>query len=436
MKLKITVVGTGYVGLVSGVCFSEFGFDVTCVDTDAEKIALLNRGEIPIFEPGLRSLLERNAQAGRLHFTTSLKEPAAQSDIIIIAVGTPPRKQDGQADMQYVHEAARQIAPTLDRYRVVMIKSTVPVGTGEEVREIITRTNLNAQFDMVSNPEFLREGSAIHDFMKPDRVIIGVESDKAKAIIAQLYQPLGQEIPILYSDIKTAEFTKYAANCFLAMKIGYINEIADLCERLGADVQHVARGIGLDPRIGSKFLQPGPGFGGSCFPKDTMALIKIAQQSGAPISIIESVITSNVTRKHRMAKKIRDALGGTAKGKTIAILGLTFKPNTDDMRESPSLIIVPDLLEAGAKLRLYDPQGMKEAKHQLRGDYYWASDIYDCMKGADAAVILTEWNEFGRLDLKKAKTLLKHPTLIDLRNMYQPEAVRAEGFTYISVGRN
>jgi UDPglucose 6-dehydrogenase len=433
MPLKITVVGTGYVGLVTGVCFSEYGFDVTCVDTDTQKIEMLNHGEIPIFEPGLRSLLERNALAGRLHFTTQLGEAVPNCDVVIIAVGTPPKKEDGQADMQYVHSAAAQIAKHIRKYTVVIIKSTVPVGTGEQVQSIISKENPSAAFDMVSNPEFLREGNAINDFMKPDRVIVGVESVKAKETIAKLYHPLG-DVPILYSDIKTAEFTKYAANCFLAMKIGYINEIADLCERLGANVQDVAKGIGMDPRIGNKFLQPGPGFGGSCFPKDTMALIKTAQQSGAPISIIESVITSNVTRKHRMAKKITDAMQGV-KGKTIAVLGLTFKPNTDDMRESASLVIIPDLIESGAKVRVFDPQGMKEAKHHLKAELYWAEDMYDCMDGADSLVILTEWNEFGRIDLKKAKQLLKTPLLVDLRNMYSPETVRNEGFNYVSIGR-
>lgn len=433
--MKIVVVGSGYVGLVSGVCFAELGFDVTCVDNNEEKIAILNRGEVPIYEPGLRSLMERSISAGRLHFTTDLAKATATTDIVIIAVGTPPRPDDGQADMRFVYDAAAEIGRAIKKPTIVITKSTVPVGTGDAVHEIIAKQNPAASFEVVSNPEFLREGSAIEDFMKPSRLIIGVESEHAKDVMTKLYRPLG-DVKLVFTDIKTAEITKYAANCFLAMKIGFINEISDLCEKMGANVQDVSRGIGLDPRIGSMFLQPGPGFGGSCFPKDTMALIKIAQGSGAPISIIEAVMTSNVTRKHRMAKKVMGALGGKVKGKTIAVLGVTFKSNTDDMRESPALIIVPDLIESGASLRIFDPQGMKEAKHMLKGDIAWCTDAYDAMKGADAVVLLTEWNEFKSLDLKKAKSVLKQPLMIDLRNLYNPTDMGKAGLRYVSLGRN
>lgn len=432
--MKIVVVGTGYVGLVSGVCFADMGSHVTCVDNNAEKIAILNRGEVPIFEPGLRSLMERSVKAGRLHFTTDLTSAMEDTDIAIIAVGTPPRKEDGQADLTFVFEAARQIGRAIKKQTIVITKSTVPVGTGDRVKQIISEQKPPAAFEVVSNPEFLREGSAIEDFAKPARIIVGAESEHTRAVMRELYSPLG-DVKMVFTDIKTAELIKYAANCFLAMKIGFINEIADVCEKMGTNVQDVSKGIGLDPRIGSMFLQPGPGFGGSCFPKDTMALIKTAQGAGAPISIIESVMTSNVTRKHRMAKKIINSLGGDVKGKLIAILGVTFKANTDDMRDSPSLIIVPDLVEAGAKLRIFDPQGMKEAGHLLKGDISWCKDAYDAMQGADALVILTEWNEFKRLDLKKAKSLLKEPLMVDLRNIFEPDVMQKAGFRYCSIGR-
>jgi len=432
--MKIVVVGTGYVGLVSGVCFADLGFFVTCVDNNVEKIAILNRGEIPIFEPGLRSLMERSVKAGRLSFTTDLKHAAANADVVIIAVGTPPRASDGQADLSFVFEAAKQIGQSIQKPAVIITKSTVPVGTGERVREIITEQKPAAAFEVVSNPEFLREGSAIEDFTKPSRIIIGAESAHARDILQELYKPLG-DVKMVFTDIKTAEMIKYAANCFLAMKIGFINEISDVCEKMGANVQDISKGIGLDPRIGSMFLQPGPGFGGSCFPKDIMAMIKAAQGAGSPVSIIESVMTSNVNRKHRMAKKIMQALGGNVKSKTIAVLGATFKANTDDMRDSPALIIIPDLIESGATIRIYDPQGMKEAQHLLKGDIHWSIDAYDAMDGADVLVLLTEWNEFKRLDLKKAKTLLKQPLMVDLRNIYTPEDMQKAGFKYVSLGR-
>ena len=435
--MKIAMIGTGYVGLVSGVCFAEFGFDVTCVDKDAGKIARLNQGEVPIYEPGLDNLLSTNVEAGRLHFSTDLGAAVSIADVVFIGVGTPTRSSDGHADLTFVYDVAREIAPHISKYTLVITKSTVPVGTGEKVAEVIWATNRDAPFEVASNPEFLREGSAIEDFTKPNRIIAGVESDKAKQVISDLYRPLQlkNDAPILFTDIATAELIKYASNAFLATKIAFINEIADLCERFGANVQDVSKGMGLDARIGGKFLQPSPGFGGSCFPKDTLALVRMAEAAHMPLTIVESVVHSNNARKSRMTQKIAEAFAGNVKGKTIAVLGLTFKANTDDMRDSASLVIIPELLEAGASIRAYDPKGMDEAKHLLPQAVTYCKNTYHCMEGADALVILTEWNEFGQLDLNRAGAALKQKLLVDLRNLYTPEAMKKAGFTYISIGR-
>jgi UDPglucose 6-dehydrogenase len=433
--MRIAMIGTGYVGLVSGACFSEFGVDVVCVDKDKDKIKRLNKGEIPIYEPGLEQLVARNKDEGRLSFTTDLAPAVAVADAVFIAVGTPSRRGDGHADLGYVHQAAREIAAALDGYTVVVTKSTVPVGTGAEVTRIIREVRPDAEFDVASNPEFLREGSAINDFMRPDRVVIGVNAERARDIMRQLYRPLFLiETPIIFTTPATAELTKYAANAFLAAKVTFINEIASLCERVGADVHDVARGIGLDGRIGGKFLHPGPGFGGSCFPKDTLALTRIAQQAGSPIRMVETVVEVNEARKAQMADKVIAHCGGSVKGKTIAVLGLTFKPNTDDMREAPSLKIVPALQAAGAKIRAYDPAGMAEAKKMLP-DIHWCENAYDTLDGADALVIITEWNAFRALDLDRMKTLMKAPVMVDLRNIYNPAEMIAAGFRYTSVGR-
>ena len=433
--MRIAMIGSGYVGLVSGACFSEFGVEVVCVDQDAGKVARLIRGEMPIYEPGLDQLVATNVAAKRLSFTTDLTAAVKQADAVFIAVGTPSRRGDGHADLSYVFGAAEEIARALDHYTIIVTKSTVPVGTGRKVAEIVRRVRPDAAFDVVSNPEFLREGSAIGDFMRPDRVVIGTESEPARAVMRELYRPLFlNETPILFTTIETAELTKYAANSFLATKISFINEIADLCERVGADVQDVARGIGLDGRIGRKFLHAGPGYGGSCFPKDCLALVKTAQEAGAPISIIESVIHVNDTRKEAMAARVIHACGGSVQDKTLAILGLTFKPNTDDMRDSPSLVIIPTLQKAGAIVRAFDPEGMKEAT-KLLDNVNFCTDAYEAMDGADAVVIVTEWNEFRALDLPRVKTLLRTPTVIDLRNIYNPEDMSSAGFYYVSVGR-
>jgi UDPglucose 6-dehydrogenase len=435
--MRIAMIGTGYVGLVSGACFSEFGVEVVCVDKDAGKIeGLRDRGEIPIFEPGLEKLVETNAQAGRLSFTTDLKEAMRGADAVFIAVGTPSRRGDGHADLSYVYAAAKEIAETMDRYTVVVTKSTVPVGTGREVARIIRETRPDAEFDVVSNPEFLREGSAINDFMRPDRVVIGAETERAQEVMRQLYRVLYLiETPILFTSLETSELIKYAANTFLAAKITFINEIADLCEKVGADVHDVSKGIGLDGRIGRKFLHPGPGYGGSCFPKDTLALVKTAQDFGSPLRIIETVVDINDKRKKAMAEKIIAFMGGDVAGKTIAVLGLTFKPNTDDMRDSPSLDIVPALVAAGATVSAYDPEGMEEAEKHFGDTITYAPGAYGCMRDADALVILTEWNEFRALDLKKVKDLLKAPVMVDLRNVYNPEDMEAQGFRYCPIGR-
>ncbi|HVA13661.1 MAG TPA: UDP-glucose/GDP-mannose dehydrogenase family protein [Stellaceae bacterium] len=433
--MRIAVIGSGYVGLVSGACFSEFGVEVVCVDLDADKIARLTRGEMPIYEPGLDQLVASNVAAKRLSFTTDLPGAVKAADAVFIAVGTPSRRGDGHADLSYVFGAAEEIARSLDGYTVVVTKSTVPVGTGRKVADIIRRARPDASFDVVSNPEFLREGSAIGDFMRPDRVVIGAETEHAQAVMRELYRPLFlNETPILFTKIETSELTKYAANSFLATKISFINEIADLCEKVGADVQDVAKGIGLDGRIGRKFLHAGPGYGGSCFPKDCLALVKTAQEAGSPISIVEAVIGANDSRKEAMAQRVIRACGGSVAGKTLAILGVTFKPNTDDMRDSPSLAIVPALQQAGATVRAFDPEGMKEAA-KLMDNVAFCANAYEAMAGADALVIVTEWNEFRALDLARVKSLLRTPTVIDLRNIYAPADMSAAGFYYVSVGR-
>ena len=433
--MHVSMIGTGYVGLVSGACFSEFGHNVTCVDKDDIKIAALNRSEIPIFEPGLNRLVDSNVKAGRLTFTTNLEKPVANADAVFIAVGTPSRRGDGHADLTYVFNAAREVAVALDGYTVIVTKSTVPVGTGTEVFKIMNETRPGANFDVASNPEFLREGDAIEDFMRPDRVIVGTDSQRAKEVMRELYRSLFlNETPVLFTSRQTAELIKYAANAFLATKITFINEIANLCEKVDADVQDVARGIGLDGRIGSKFLHAGPGYGGSCFPKDTLALLSTADALGLPMEIVKATVNVNDRRKRDMAQKVIEACGGSLEGKTIAILGLTFKPNTDDMRDSPSLDIIPVLQNAGAKIRAYDPEGMDEAR-KLLDDIDYCDDAYKTLPDADALVIVTEWNVFRALDMQKVKGLLHSPVLVDMRNIYEPKFMRELGFTYVSVGR-
>ena len=433
--MHVAMIGTGYVGLVSGVCFSEFGVDVVCVDKDENKIERLNRGEVPIFEPGLDDLLAKNVRAGRLSFSTDLADAVKKADAVFIAVGTPSRRGDGHADLSYVYAAAEEIAAAMDGYTVVITKSTVPVGTGNEVENIIKKVRPDAEFNVVSNPEFLREGSAINDFMRPDRVVIGTRSERAQEVMRQLYRPLYlSETPILFTTRRTAELIKYAANAFLATKISFINEIGDLCEKVGTDVQDVAKGIGLDGRIGNKFLHAGPGYGGSCFPKDTLALVRTAQDAGSPLRLIETVADYNNQRKRSMADRIVAACNGSVDGKTIAVLGVAFKPNTDDMRDSPSLDIIPLLQKAGATVRAYDPEAMTEAKTLLE-NVEWRENAYDTMDNADAMVIVTEWNEFRALDLERVKSLLKTPVLVDLRNIYKPNEMAEAGFHYISIGR-
>ncbi|MBP6819487.1 UDP-glucose/GDP-mannose dehydrogenase family protein [Ferrovibrio sp. MS7] len=433
--MRVAMIGTGYVGLVSGACFSEFGHTVICVDKNPERIEALERGEIPIFEPGLEDLVARNVKAGRLSFTQDIRAGMAEAEAVFIAVGTPSRRGDGEADLSYVYAAAREIAESMTRRTLVVTKSTVPVGTGREVERIIRATRPDAEFEMASNPEFLREGAAIEDFMRPDRVVCGAESDWAKDLLRRLYRPLYiNETPILFTQLETAELIKYAANAFLATKITFINEIADLCEKTGVNVQDVAKGIGLDGRIGGKFLHAGPGYGGSCFPKDTQALVATGRKHDAPLRIVETVVDINEKRKQRMAEKVIAAMGGKLAGKTVAVLGLTFKPETDDMRDSPSLVIVPALQAAGAALRVYDPEGMGEAKKLLSG-LEWCEGPYQAVEGADAVVIITEWNQFRALDLDRLKRLLKQPLMIDLRNIYKPQEMSQAGFTYHSVGR-
>lgn len=434
--MKIAVIGTGYVGLVSGVCFSDFGHDVVCVDKQAEKIATLAHGEAPIYEPGLEAVMARNASAGRLRFTTDLNSALSGADAVFIAVGTPSRRGDNHADLTYVMAAAAEIARGLTGYAVVVTKSTVPVGANRKVAEVIRAANPAAEFDVASNPEFLREGAAIEDFMKPDRVVIGVESERARKIMGDIYRPLYlRDFPIVYTDLESAELIKYAANAFLATKISFINEIAALCERVGADVKSVAKGIGLDGRIGLKFLHAGPGYGGSCFPKDTAALARIGQEHGAPQRITEAVMVVNDATKRRMIDKVMQLCGGGVNGKTIAVLGVTFKPETDDMREAPSLTVVPALVGGGAKVRVVDPHGRREGE-PLLPSVSWESDPYAAAAGADCLVILTEWNAFRALDLKRLAAAMATPRLADLRNIYEPEVAMAAGFVaYDGVGR-
>ena len=433
--MRVAMIGSGYVGLVSGACFADFGHDVTCVDLDPNKIDRLNQGIMPIYEPGLAELVTGNAAAGRLHFTTSLEAGIEGAEAIFIAVGTPSRRGDGHADLSYVYAAARQIAAAIKSYTVIVTKSTVPVGTGDEVERIIREANPNADFAVVSNPEFLREGAAIQDFKRPDRIVVGTEDSRARDVMTELYRPLFlNHSPILFTARRTAELIKYAANAFLATKITFINEIADLCEAVGADVQDVSRGIGLDNRIGAKFLHAGPGYGGSCFPKDTLALVKTAQDAGTPVRIVETVAAVNDQRKRAMAKKVIAMAGGDVRGKQIAVLGLTFKPNTDDMRDSPAIAIIQALQDGGAKVRAFDPEGTEQAQLVLTNVDY-AKDPYDCLTGADVAVLVTEWDAFRALDMDRVKSIMKTPALVDLRNVYRPEEMARRGISYASIGR-
>jgi len=433
--MRVAMIGAGYVGLVSGACFADFGHHVTCVDQDAGKIAALSRGEVPIYEPELDDLIATNVRAGRLCFTTELKDAVGAAEAVLIAVGTPSRRGDGHADLSYVYAAARAIAAALAGYTVVITKSTVPVGTGDEIERIIRELRPDAQFSVVSNPEFLREGAAIRDFKHPDRIVVGSNDARAREVVAELYRPLYlNAAPILYTDRRSAELIKYAANAFLAAKITFINEIADLCEQVGADVQQVARGIGLDNRIGGKFLHAGPGFGGSCFPKDLSALIKTAQDHAVALRIVEAVAVVNDARKRGMARKVFAALGGAPRGKTVAVLGLTFKPNTDDMREAPSIPLITALHDMGVNVRAYDPAGMAQAK-PLLPDVAYCDDPYACAKGADALVLVTEWEEFRALDFDRLKQAMARPVFVDLRNVYRPDELAKHGFSYISVGR-
>ena len=433
--MRIAMIGTGYVGLVSGACFADFGHRVTCVDTDAGKITALNRGEIPIFEPDLDRLVAASVSAGRLDFTTDLAGPVGEADAVFIAVGTPSRRGDGHADLTYVHAAAREIARALQGFTVVVTKSTVPVGTGDEVERIIRETNPQADIAVASNPEFLREGAAIRDFKHPDLIVVGTSDERARKVLGEVYRPLYlNQAPIMYTERRTAELIKYAANAFLATKITFINEMADLSEKVGADVQEVARGIGLDNRIGPKFLNAGPGFGGSCFPKDTRALVKTALDHDVPLRIVEAVLAVNDNRKRAMARKVSSALGGNLRGKTIGLLGLTFKPDTDDMREAPSIPLVTGLLDLGAKVRAYDPAGMEQAKIELP-DITYCEDPYAVARDADALVIVTEWRQFRALDLKRLKREMATPVMVDLRNIYRRDEMEELGFTYESVGR-
>lgn len=433
--MRIAMVGTGYVGLVSGACFSDFGHTVTCLDKDASKIETLKNGGVPIFEPGLDRLLASNVAEQRLFFSVEPEQAMREADVIFIAVGTPSRRGDGHADLKYVYAAAEEIAGLIDGFTVIVTKSTVPVGTGDAVEKIIRETNPDADFAVVSNPEFLREGAAIEDFKRPDRVVIGCEDDRARDVMRELYRPLFlNETPIIFTARRTSELIKYAANAFLATKITFINEMADLCEKVGADVQQVAKGIGLDKRIGGKFLNAGPGYGGSCFPKDTLALVKTANDAGTPVRIVEAVVAANADRKKAMAQKIIDAMGGYVNGMTIAVLGLAFKPNTDDMRDAPSLDIIPALQAAGATVRAFDPESMKEAREMMPNITYCDS-AFDALTGADALAIVTEWNQFRALDLDRVKAALKTPLVVDLRNIYDPINMRSRGFVYHGIGR-
>jgi UDPglucose 6-dehydrogenase len=433
--MRIAMIGAGYVGLVSGACFSDFGHHVICVDSDEEKIAALKSGEIPIHEPGLSDLVASNARQGRLAFESEMKPAVGNAEVVFIAVGTPSRRGDGHADLSYVHAAARQIARALSKFTVVVTKSTVPVGTGDEVERLMREESPEAEFAVVSNPEFLREGAAIRDFKHPDRIVIGTDDARARSVMSEVYRPLHLNAsPILYTDRRTAELTKYAANSFLATKVAFINEIADLAEKVGANVQEVARGIGLDNRIGSKFLHAGPGFGGSCFPKDTMALIKTGHDNETPLRIIETVVAVNDQRKRAMARKVANALGGNLRGKTIAVLGVTFKPNTDDMRDAPSIPLITVLQDMGAEVRAFDPVGMPQAKKVLE-NVTFCDNAYDCANGAHALVIVTEWEQFRALDLKEMASVMASSVIVDLRNIYSPEEAIRNGFHYCGVGR-
>jgi len=433
--MRIAMIGSGYVGLVSGACFADFGHVVTCVDRDVSRIEALKRGQSPIFEPGLPEMVESNVRQNRLFFTTELVSAVASADAVFIAVGTPSRRGDGHADLSYVYGAAREIAAALSGYTVIVTKSTVPVGTGDEVEAIMREARPDAEFSVVSNPEFLREGAAIADFKRPDRIIVGAEDERSREVMQEVYRPLYlNQPPIMFTGRRTSELTKYAANAFLATKITFINEIADLCEKLGANVQEVARGIGLDNRIGSKFLHAGPGYGGSCFPKDTLALVRTAQEAGSPVRIVETVAAANELRKRRMADKVLDACGGSVTGKTIAVLGLAFKPNTDDMRAAPSLAIIPALQSLGASVRAFDPESMAQARPLLPGVTF-CDEPYSCIEGADALVIVTEWDAFRALDLDRVKASLAEPVVVDLRNIYRPAEMARKGFRYVSVGR-
>ncbi|WP_333591670.1 UDP-glucose dehydrogenase family protein [Brevundimonas sp.] len=434
--MRIAMIGTGYVGLVSGACFADFGHTVVCVDKDAGKIERLNRGEMPIYEPGLDDLVAANVRDGRLSFAVDGTEAIRSADAVFIAVGTPSRRGDGHADLSFVYAVAEEVAELMDGFTVVVTKSTVPVGTGDEIERIIRERRPDAQFAVVSNPEFLREGAAIGDFKRPDRVVVGVENEQARGVMAEIYRPLNlNETPILFTGRRTSELIKYAANAFLALKITFINEMADLCEKVGADVQQVARGIGLDNRIGSKFLHAGPGYGGSCFPKDTLALVRTATDAGSPVRLVETTVAVNDARKKAMAGRVQAALGGELKGKTVALLGLTFKPNTDDMRDAPSLDVAPALIAAGATVQAFDPEGMHEASKLLDGVAF-KDGPYEAVEGADVVVILTEWDQFRALDLDRVKRLVKSPVMVDLRNVYRPDDMRARGFRYSSIGRS
>lgn len=433
--MRVTMIGAGYVGLVSGACFADFGHTVTCVDKDPGKIDRLKDGVMPIFEPGLAELVASNVKEGRLFFTLDAKEAIRNSDAIFIAVGTPSRRGDGHADLSYVYGAAKEIAEHMEGFTVIVTKSTVPVGTGDEVEEIIRKTRPDADFAVVSNPEFLREGAAISDFKRPDRVVVGTDKEEAREVMRQLYRPLFlNETPMLYTSRRTSELIKYAANAFLAVKITFINEMADLCEKVGANVQDVSKGIGLDNRIGKKFLHAGPGYGGSCFPKDTLALTKTANDHGSPVRIVDTVVQVNDARKKAMAQRVIDAMGGSAEGKTIGVLGLAFKPNTDDMRDAPSLDIIPALQAAGARVKAFDPESMHEAGKML-SDVDFCDGPYHAIDGADAMVLITEWDQFRAIDFDRVKKLLKTPTVVDLRNVYQPSDMVKRGFNYVSVGR-
>lgn len=433
--MRVTMIGAGYVGLVSGACFADFGHTVTCVDKDAGKIERLEKGVMPIYEPGLAELVASNVKEGRLFFSLDAREAIKSADAVFIAVGTPSRRGDGHADLSYVYAAAKEIAEHMDGFTVVVTKSTVPVGTGDEVEEIIAKTNPNAKFAVVSNPEFLREGAAISDFKRPDRVVVGTDNEEARERMRELYRPLFiNETPMLFTERRTSELIKYAANAFLAVKITFINEMADLCEKVGANVQDVSKGIGLDNRIGKKFLHAGPGYGGSCFPKDTLALTKTANDAGSPVRIVDTVVEVNAARKKAMADRVVKALGGSVKGKTIGVLGLAFKPNTDDMRDAPSLDIIPALQAAGARIKAYDPESMHEAGKMLT-EVDFCDGPYHAVDGADAMVLITEWDQFRALDFDRVKKLLKSPVVVDLRNVYQPADMQRRGFAYASIGR-